>query len=215
MRPAQLTTIAARGERYMAISAEEVKQLREKTGAGFKDCKQALEETNGDFEAAVAELRKKGIAVATKREGKAATQGLIVSYIHAGSQIGVMVEVNSETDFVARTDAFREFGQNVAMQIAAAKPKWVCEDDVPAELLDKEREILMEQARNEGKPENIIEKMVEGRLKKFYAEWCLYNQPYIRDDSLTIHDLLNDLIGKCGERVGVRRFERWQVGEEL
>jgi elongation factor Ts len=199
----------------MAISAEEVRQLREKTGAGFKDCKLALEATNGDFEAAVAELRKKGIAVASKREGKAASQGLIISYIHAGSQIGVQVEVNCETDFVARTDPFREFGQNVAMQIAAQKPRWVAPEDVPADLLDKEREILMEQARQEGKPESIIEKMVEGRLKKFYAEWCLLNQPFIRDDSLTIQDLLNDLIARCGENISVRRFERWQVGEEL
>jgi elongation factor Ts len=199
----------------MAITADEVKQLREKTGAGFKDCKQALEATNGDFDAAVTELRKKGIAVANKREGKVAAQGLIISYIHAGNQIGVMVEINCETDFVARTDAFRDFGGNVAMQIAAQKPRWVAPEDVPADLVDKEREILMEQARNEGKPESIIEKMVEGRLKKFYAEGCLLNQPYIRDDSLTIQDLLNDLIGKCGERVSVRRFERWQVGEEL
>jgi elongation factor Ts len=199
----------------MAISAEDVFKLREKTGAGVKDCKIALEATSGDFEAAVAELRKKGIAVASKREGKAASQGLIISYIHAGSQIGVMVEVNCETDFVARTDPFREFGANVAMQIAAQKPRWVAPEDVPADMMDKEREILMDQARQEGKPENIIEKMVEGRLKKFYSEWCLLNQPYIRDDSLTIQDLLNDLIGRCGERVSVRRFERWQVGEEL
>ena len=198
----------------MAISAEDVKKLRDKTGAGFKDCKAALEATNGDFDAAVAELRKKGIAVASKREGKAASQGLIVSYIHAGSQIGVMIEVNCETDFVARTEPFREFGQNVAMQIAASKPRWVDSEDVPEDLIAKEREILMEQARTEGKPEAIIEKMVEGRLKKFYSEWCLMQQPYIRDDSITIHDLLNDLIGRCGEKIAVRRFERWQVGEE-
>ena len=199
----------------MAISAEEVRQLREKTGAGFKDCKLALEATNGDFDEAVSELRKKGIAVASKREGRAASQGLIVSYIHAGSQIGVQVEINCETDFVARTEPFKEFGQNVAMQIAAAKPRWVSSEDVPLDLLDKERDILTEQARQEGKPENIIEKMVEGRLKKFYSEWCLLNQPYIRDDSLTIQDLLNDLVGRCGERISVRRFERWQVGEEI
>ncbi len=199
----------------MAISAADVKKLREQTGAGMLDCKNALTEANGDFEEAVATLRKKGISVAAKREGKTASQGVVTSYIHAGGQIGVLVEINCETDFVAKTEDFQAFAREVAMQVAAQQPRWVGKDEVPADALDKERQILKEQALNEGKPANIVEKMVEGRMNKFYETYCLLNQPYIRDDSKTIEDLLNDLLAKTGEKVIVRRFARFQVGEEL
>lgn len=199
----------------MAISAADVKKLREQTGAGMLDCKNALTEANGDFEEAVATLRKKGISVAAKREGKTASQGVVTSYIHAGGQIGVLVEVNCETDFVAKTEDFQAFAREIAMQVAAQQPRWVGKDEVPADALDKERQILKEQALNEGKPANIVEKMVEGRMNKFYETYCLLNQPYIRDDSKTIEDLLNDLLAKTGEKVIVRRFVRFQVGEEL
>ncbi len=199
----------------MEITAADVKKLREKTDAGFMDCKAALQETGGDFEKAVDLLRKKGVAVASKREGKAATQGTVVSYIHAGNQVGVLVEVNCETDFVGRTDDFRAFAQEVGMQIAAMKPRWVSSDDVPEDALERERAVLVEQAKAEGKPENIAVKMVEGRMRKFFEEHCLLNQKYIRDDSKTIGDLLTDLIGKTGEKIEVRRFVRYQVGEEL
>lgn len=199
----------------MAVTAEDVKKLREKTGAGIMDCKLALVEANGDMEEAVAVLRKKGVAVAAKREGKAATEGTIGTYVHAGDQIGVLVELNCETDFVARTDDFRAFAKEICMQIAAQQPRWVAPDDVPAEALDRERDILREQAKVEGKPEHIIEKMIEGRLNKFFENYCLVKQPYIRDDSRTIEDLLNDLLGKTGEKIAIRRFARFQVGEEL
>lgn len=199
----------------MSISAADVKKLREQTGAGMLDCKNALTEANGDFEEAVATLRKKGISVAAKREGKTASQGVVTSYIHAGGQIGVLVEINCETDFVAKTEDFQAFAREVAMQVAAQQPRWVGKDEVPADALDKERQILKEQALNEGKPANIVEKMVEGRMNKFYETYCLLNQPYIRDDSKTIEDLLNDLLAKTGEKVIVRRFVRFQVGEEL
>ncbi len=199
----------------MAISAQDVKALREKTGAGMLDCKKALEEANGDFDEAVASLRKKGIAVASKREGKTAAEGTVAAYVHAGDQIGVLVELNCETDFVARTDDFKAFAKELCMQIAAQQPRWVSSDEVPSEALDKERDILREQALAEGKPANIVEKMIEGRMRKFYENYCLINQPYIRDDSQTIEDLLNELVGKTGEKVVVRRFVRFQVGEEL
>jgi elongation factor Ts len=199
----------------MAVTPEDIKKLREKTGAGIMDCKTALTEADGDLEEAVAILRKKGISVAAKREGKAATEGTIGYYIHAGDQIGVLVELNCETDFVARTDDYKAFAKELCMQIAAQQPKWVAPEDVPAEALEKEREILREQAKAEGKPENIIERMIEGRVNKFYENYCLVKQPYIRDDSKTVEDLLNDLVGKTGEKVVVRRFVRFQVGEEL
>jgi elongation factor Ts len=199
----------------MAITAEDVKRLRERTGAGMLDCKKALEEANGDFEEAVAVLRKKGVAVATKREGKATQQGTIASYIHAGDQIGVLVEVNCETDFVARTDEFKAFARELCMQIAAQQPRWVSKEDVPPDALDREREILRQQALNEGKPEHIVEKMIEGRLSKFYENYCLLEQPYIRDDTKKVGDLLNELLAKTGEKIVIRRFVRYQVGEEL
>jgi len=199
----------------MAITPEEVKRLREKTGAGFKDCKLALEECGGDFEAAVDQLRKKGISVAAKKADKATQQGVIGSYIHAGDQVAVMVEINCQTDFAARTEAFRDFAHEVAMQVAAVKPRWVSRDEVPADAVDRERAVLVEQAKAEGKPEAIAEKMVEGRIRKFYEENCLLDQKYIRDDSKTINDLLLDLTAKTGELIVLRRFVRMQVGEEL
>ncbi|MHB8995504.1 MAG: translation elongation factor Ts [Armatimonadota bacterium] len=199
----------------MAITPDEVKKLREKTGAGFKDCKTALEQCGGNFEAAVDELRKKGIAVASKKADKATQQGMIGTYIHAGDQVAVLVEVNCQTDFAARTEAFREFAHEVAMQIAAARPLWVSRDEVPADAIERERAVLVEQAKAEGKPEAIAEKMVEGRIRKFYEERCLLDQKYIRDDSKSINDLLLDLTAKTGELIVVRRFVRMQVGEEL
>jgi elongation factor Ts len=198
----------------MPISAEDIKKLHEQTGAGILECKKALEEAGGDFEEAVAILRKKGVKVAAKRASKTASEGMVYSYIHAGSQVGVLVEVNCETDFLARTDDFRTFCEEISMQIAAMRPRWVAPEDVPQEAMDRERDILREQAKTEGKPENVIEKMVEGRLRKFYEDNCLLKQPYIRNDSLSIEDLLNELMGKTGERAVVRRFVRYQVGEE-
>jgi elongation factor Ts len=199
----------------MAITPDEVKKLREKTGAGFKDCKIALEQCGGNFEAAVDELRKKGIAVATKKADKATQQGMIGTYVHAGDQVAVLVEINCQTDFAARTEAFRDFAHEVAMQIAAARPLWVSRDEVPADAIERERAVLVEQAKAEGKPEAIAEKMVEGRIRKFYEERCLLDQKYIRDDSKSINDLLLDLTAKTGELIVVRRFVRMQVGEEL
>ena len=199
----------------MAVSTADIKQLRHETGAGVMDCKEALVEAEGDLQEAIAVLRKKGIEVAAKREAKAAAEGVVQAYVHAGERIGVLVEVNCETDFVARTDGFRDFAKNVAMQIAAMQPRWVSPDDVPEEALARERQILTEQAEAEGKPDHIIEQMVKGRLGKFYAQNCLLHQPYIRDDSMTIEDLLNDLLAKTGEKIIIRRFVRYQVGEGL
>lgn len=198
----------------MSVDAQKVKELREKTGAGFMDCKNALTEAQGDMEQAVDLLRQKGIDVAMAREGKAAEEGIIASYVHAGNQIGVLVDLRCETDFVARTDEFREFGRDLAMQIAAMHPKWIAPEDVPSEVVEREREVLTRQALEEGKPEHIVEKMVEGRLQKFYENVCLMKQPFIRDDSLTIEDKLNELIAACGERLVVARFVRYQVGED-
>ncbi len=198
----------------MSASVEKVKKLREQTGAGFMDCKNALEEADGDMEKAVDLLRQRGIDVAMSREGKAAEEGVIASYVHAGNQIGVLVDLRCETDFVARTDEFREFGRDVAMQVAAMQPEWIAPEDVPEDVLEHEREVLTQQALEEGKPEHIVEKMVEGRLEKFYEDVCLLKQPFIRDDSLTIEDRLNDLLAQTGERVLIKRFVRYQVGEE-
>ena len=197
----------------MEISAAVVKDLREKTGAGMMDCKKALQEADGDAERATALLREKGLAVAKKRAGKAAAQGVIATYVH-GRRLGVMIEVNSETDFVANTDEFRHFAHECAMQVAAMKPDYVAPEDVPADVLEKEKEIYRNQARAEGKPENVLDRIVEGKLKKFYSQACLLEQVYIRDDKLTVRDLLNELSGKVGERIVVRRFVAYRVGEE-
>ncbi len=198
----------------MSVNAEQVKQLREKTGAGFMDCKNALTEAGGDMEKAVDLLRQKGVDVALAREGKRTEEGIIASYVHAGNQIGVLVDLRCETDFVARTDEFRELGRDLAMQVAAMEPRWVAPEDVPEDVLEHEREVLRQQALAEGKPEHIVEKMVEGRLQKFFEKECLLNQPFIRDDSLTIQDKLNELMAQCGERIVVARFVRFQVGSD-
>jgi elongation factor Ts len=191
-----------------------VRDLREKTNAGMMDCKKALQETNGDMEKAVDLLRKKGLATAMKRAGKAAGEGLIHAYIHAGGRIGVLVEVNCETDFAARSEAFQEFVKDVAMQIAATSPLGIEREDVPQEIVERERAIYVEQARESGKPENIIEKMVEGRLRKFYEENVLLEQSFVKDPDKTIQDYLNELIAKTGERVVIRRFTRYALGAE-
>ncbi|MEV5024724.1 translation elongation factor Ts [Paenibacillus sp. LPE1-1-1.1] len=199
----------------MAVSASAVKELRERTGAGMLDCKKALDETNNDIEKAIAFLREKGLAAAANKAGRIATEGVVESYIHAGGRIGVIVEVNCETDFVAKTDQFREFARDVAMQIAAANPKFVRREEVSSEELEKEREILKAQALNEGKPEKIVEKMVEGRISKYYEEFCLMEQSFIKDPDKTIATLLNEKINKIGENISIRRFVRYELGEGL
>ncbi|MFO7946245.1 MAG: translation elongation factor Ts [Armatimonadota bacterium] len=198
----------------MDISAEDVKKLREKTGAGVMDCKAALMECDGDFDAAIDYLRQKGIEVAQKRDSKTAAEGIIEAYIHGGGKIGVIVEINCETDFAARSEDFEEFARDIAMQIAAMSPRWVSAEDVPDNAREREREVLTRQAKEEGKPDHIIEKMVEGRMRKFYENNCLLNQPYIRDDSISVEEYLNEVMGKLGERMVIRRFTRYQVGEE-
>jgi elongation factor Ts len=195
------------------ISAEMVKELREKTGAGIMDCKQALSESGGEMNAAVDFLRKKGLATAKKRAGRAAKDGVIQSYIHMGGKIGVLVEVNCETDFVAKTDAFKEFAKNVAMHIAASSPLGVAPEDVPEDVIKREKEIYRAQALESGKPANIVDKIADGKLQKFYKENCLLQQPYVRDPNLTIQDVLNEVIAKIGESISIRRFARFQIGE--
>ncbi|MBA4544062.1 MULTISPECIES: translation elongation factor Ts [Thermoactinomyces] len=199
----------------MAITAAMVKELREKTGAGMMDCKKALTETNGDMEKAIEYLREKGIAKAAKKAGRIAAEGVVESYIHAGGRIGVLVEVNCETDFVAKTDDFKSFVKDVAMQIAAMNPKYVRSEEIPEEEVQKEREILRQQALQEGKPENIVDKMVEGRLKKHFQEICLLNQAYVKDPDKTIDQLLKETIAKLGENINIRRFVRYEMGEGL
>lgn len=195
------------------ISAKLVKELRDKTGAGMMDCKEALAASGGDLGQAVEFLRKKGLATAQKRAGRATSEGVIATYIHMGAKLGVMVEVNCETDFVAKNESFREFAHNIAMHIAAANPLGVRPEDVPPEVVSKEKEIYAAQARETGKPEKVIEKIVEGKLAKFFQESCLLNQPYVRNPDVTVADLMNDLIAKIGENIGIRRFVRFQVGE--
>ena len=199
----------------MEVSASMVKDLREKTGAGMMDCKKALAESGGNFEKAVDYLRQKGLATAARRAGKVASEGQIGSYVHAGGKIGVMVEVNCETDFVAKTDDFQAFAKDVAMHIAASSPLYVQRENVPPEALEREREIYRAQARESGKPEKIMEKIVEGKLEKYYSEVCLLEQPFVKDPDRTVQDLLNGLIGKLGEKVEIRRFIRYQVGEGM
>jgi len=195
------------------ISAEMVKELREKTGAGMMDCKNALSEVNGDIENAIAFLRKKGLATAQKRAGRALNEGIIQSYIHMTGKLGVLIEVNCETDFVAKNEDFQEFAKNIAMHIAASNPLGITPEDVPENLIEKEKEIYRAQALEMGKPENVIDKIVEGKLKKFYEESCLLNQPYVRDTNISIADLLNALIAKIGENISIKRFIRYQIGE--
>lgn len=199
----------------MAITAAQVKQLREKTGAGMMDCKKALQEANGDIEKASELLRKKGLAAAEKKAGRVAAEGLVESYIHAGGKIGVLVEVNCETDFVAKTDEFRSFVRDIAMQIAATNPQYVRREEVPEAVVDKERNILKEQALNEGKPEHIVEKMVEGRLDKFFKAICLVEQPFVKDTDKTVDELVKETIAKIGENISIRRFARFELGEGI
>lgn len=195
------------------ISAAHVKELREKTGAGMMDCKQALAASGGDMVQAVDFLRKKGLATAQKRAGRATSEGTIASYIHMGGKLGVMVEVNCESDFVAKNDAFQEFARNIAMHIAASNPLGVKPEDIAEAVVAKEKEIYTAQARETGKPEKVIEKIVEGKLKKFFEESCLMNQAYVRNPEIRVSDLLNELIAKIGENISIKRFVRFQVGE--
>ena len=196
----------------MNITSQMVKELRDKTNAGMMDCKKALSETSGDMEKAVDLLRQKGLAVAQKRADRATSQGVVESYIHAGSKLGVLVEVGCETDFVAKTDAFIAFARDIAMHIAASNPVAVTRDDVPADLVAREREIYKAQALESGKPENIVDKMITGKIDKFLAEVCLMEQKFVKNPDLSVQDLLNELIGKMGENISIKRFARFQIG---
>ncbi|GFK94773.1 Elongation factor Ts [Fundidesulfovibrio magnetotacticus] len=196
------------------ISASTVKQLRDTTSAGMMDCKKALEACGGDMDKAVAWLREKGLAKAAKKAGRATSEGVIGSYVHSNGKIAVLVEIKCETDFVARGDKFQEFAKNVAMQVAAANPLCVSPDQLPADVLEKEKAIFLAQTKAEGKPDNIAEKIVEGRIKKFYKEVCLLDQPFIKDDKLSIQDLLNNLVATLGENIQIGRFVRMQLGED-
>jgi elongation factor Ts len=198
----------------MAISIEQIKQLREETGAGVLDCRKALETYNGDFEKAIEYLREKGLAKAAKRADREVLEGMLELYSHGNGRVGVMVEVNCETDFVARSAAFRKFAHEVALQIAAGAPKWVRVEDVPSEVIEEEREKARSLALAEGKPEKVIDRIIEGKLEKFYNENCLLRQSYVRDEDITLDDLKNQNIGTIGENIVIRRFARWEVGEE-
>ena len=199
----------------MASSAEQVKNLRERTGAGVMDCKAALEAAQGDLQGAVEYLRKKGLADAAKKSHRDARDGLVVSYIHPGSKIGVLVEVNCETDFVARTEDFQQLVKDIAMQVAAANPSYVAREEVPGAVVEKEREIYRQQMADQKKPPQVIDKIIEGKLEKFYAESCLLEQPFIRDASgkTRLKDMVDQATSKMGERIVVKRFARFQVGE--
>ena len=197
----------------MEISASLVKDLREKTGVGMMDCKKALQEAGGDLQAAIDYLRKKGIATAKKRGGRATSEGQVQAYIHGGGKIGVLVEVNCETDFSAKTSDFSEFVKNVAMQIAATNPISIDREGVEPQTLEKEKEIYMTQAKESGKPEKVWDKIVEGKMKKFYSESCLLEQPFVKNPDITVQDLLNELMAKTGENILIRRFSRYQLGE--
>lgn len=197
----------------MDITASMVKELREKTGVGMMDCKEALKECGGDIAQAVDYLRKKGIATAQKRGGRATSEGQVQSYIHGGGKIGVLVEINSETDFSAKTDDFSEFVKNIAMHIAAANPICVDRESIPEDILEKEREIYATQARESGKPEKIIDKIVEGKMKKFYTEAALLDQQFVKNPDLTIQDLINEMMAKTGENIIIRRFTRYMLGD--
>ncbi|MFZ2096424.1 MAG: translation elongation factor Ts [Anaerolineales bacterium] len=198
----------------MAISIEQIKQLREETGAGVLDCRKALETYNGDFEKAIGYLREKGLAKAAKRADREVLEGMLELYSHGNGRVGVMVEVNCETDFVARSAAFRKFAHEVALQIAAGAPKWVRVEDIPAEVLEEEREKARNMALAEGKAEKVIERIIEGKLEKFYNENCLLRQAYVRDEEMTLEDLRTQNIAAIGENIVIRRFARWEVGEE-
>lgn len=199
----------------MEITAAMVKELRERTGVGMMECKKALVAAQGNMDEAVKGLREKGLAAAAKKAGRITAEGRIESYIHGAGRIGVLVEVNCETDFVAKTDEYREFCRDMAMQIAASKPEYVSREEVPAEVIEKEKSILRVQALNEGKPEKIVERMVEGRIEKFYKEFCLLEQPFIKNPDITVQQLLHEKISKVGENIGIRRFVRYELGEGI
>ncbi|MBU1566702.1 MAG: translation elongation factor Ts [Proteobacteria bacterium] len=198
----------------MTITTKMVKDLRDKTQAGMMDCKKALENTNGDMEKAIDLLRQKGLAVAAKRANRATSEGVVATYIHAGGKLGVMVELGCETDFVAKNDDFREFAKDIAMHIAATNPISINRDEVPADVVTREKDIFIQQALESGKPEAIIEKMVTGKIEKFLAEVALLEQKFVKNPDLSIQDLLNELIGKMGENISIKRFARFQVGVE-
>ena len=198
-----------------AITAAMVKELRERTQAGMMDCKKALNETDGDMEKAIAYLREKGLAAAAKKAGRVAAEGAVESYIHMGGKIGVLVEVNCETDFVAKTDTFKNLCHDVALQIAAANPLYINKEDVPTAALEAEKEILRAQALNEGKPEKIVDKMVEGRISKYYTENCLMEQPFVKNPDITVGTLVNEATLASGEKISVRRFVRYECGEGI
>jgi len=198
----------------MVISSELVKTLRDRTGAGMMDCKNALAESKGDMDKAIDYLRKKGAATAEKRAGRAANQGVIEAYIHAGGRIGAMVELNCETDFVAKTDDFKFLAREITMQIAAMNPLYITREDVTKETIEHEMEIYRQQAHNEKKPEQVIERIAEGKLEKYYQEYCLLEQTYIKDSGKTIKDLILDITAKTGEKITIRRFKRYHLGEQ-
>lgn len=199
----------------MSITAAQVNELRKATGAGLMDCKKALAETGGDHEKAIDYLRKKGLAAASKKAGRVASEGMVGSYIHAGGKIGVLVEVNCETDFVARNENFQAFVKDIAMHIAAAAPQFVRREEVTADVVEREKEIYRAKARETGKPENIIEKIIEGQVNKFYADICLLEQPYVKDSDKSVQQFLNETIASIGENISIRRFVRYALGEGL
>ena len=199
----------------MEITTEMIKELRATTGVGILECRKALQEADGDYKKAVDYLRQKGMAKAAKRADRDASDGVVELYSHGDGRVGVILEINCETDFVARGETFRKLAHEVALQIAAASPLYVTEDDIPADVLEHEAEIARKRSLEEGKPENIIEKIIEGRLRKYKAEICLMQQKYIRDDSLTVKDLIMENVGSLGENIVIRRFQRWELGEHL
>jgi elongation factor Ts len=199
----------------VAITAQQVQELRRQTGAGMMDCKRALEETGGDMEKAAVLLRKQGQARADARMSRAASEGVVASYVHAGGRIGVLVEVNCETDFVARTDEFQELARGIAMHIAAEQPRWVQSEDIPEDVQAAEKEVYRAMALNEGRPEKVLDKIVDGRMAKYCQETCLLEQPYVRDDQKTVGELVKEARAKLGENIVIRRFVRFQLGEEL
>lgn len=198
----------------MKITTAMVKELREETGAGVLDCKNALQEAEGDFDKAVAYLRQKGLAAVAKRADRVANEGTIGSYVHAGSRVAALLEVNCETDFVAKTDDFLALAHDLAMQVVAARPKYLVPDDIPAEVIEAKKESYRVQMEDSGKPEDVVDRIVEGKLKKYYQEVCLVQQPFIKDEGLTVQDLVNQLAAKLGENIVVRRFVRFELGEE-
>jgi elongation factor Ts len=199
----------------MEISVELVKDLRQRTGAGVIDCRTALQDANGNMEAAIDYLRRKGLATAAKKAGRIATEGLVSSYIHAGGKMGVLVEINCETDFVAKTEDFQTFVKNIAMHIAAANPQYIRREEIPEEVLERERTIYRTQAQESGKPEKVIDKIVEGKMERYYSEACLLEQTYVRDSDLTIKEFADAMVAKVGENISIRRFARFQLGEGL